>query len=119
MLTGIPNSPGIYALYSGESRRYVAYVGIAGNLKNRIGQHLVRRDSSVTTGTGAVRLDPDHVREVAWWSSPFFDDRCRLEAAELLAFEVLNPTLRSRGVPSEQVRELGEHKKPGAETPPC
>ena len=47
----LPNVPAVYAFYS-EGRRvsYVAYVGIAGRLKQRIIQHLIRQDSSVATG---------------------------------------------------------------------
>jgi hypothetical protein len=61
------------------------------------GQHLVKRDSSVVTGTTAVGLNPDHVREVDWWEHEGFSDRERLEAAELVAFDVFDPALRSRG----------------------
>lgn len=47
-ISNLPNTPSVYALYGGRGRgRYVAYVGVANKLKNRIEQHLVRRDSSV------------------------------------------------------------------------
>ena len=98
----LPNDPAIYAMYGGGERAYVAYVGLAGNLRGRIEQHLVRRDSSVTTGTAAVGLNPDHVRAVVWWQHPAFSDRVELAAAELVAFDVLEPALRSRGgIPKE------------------
>lgn len=72
----LPAVPGVYAMYGGTSgRRYVAYVGIAGNLKQRLNQLLVLRDSSITTQTGAVRLDPDHVMEVEWFESKLLDGR--------------------------------------------
>lgn len=79
------------------SSLHVAYVGIAGNLRQRIDQHLVRRDSSVTTHTTAASINPDHVTEVRWWLSTVFDDSAALAAAETIAVEVLNPVLRSRG----------------------
>ena len=50
----------------GGLKSYVAYVGMGGNLKQRIEQHLIKRDSSVTTGTSAVGLNTDHVRRVDW-----------------------------------------------------
>jgi hypothetical protein len=94
-------------MYGGYDRnRYAAYVGIAGNLRNRIHQHLVRRDSSVTTGTSAVVLNVDYITEVRWWTDPDFVQRPILEAAELVAFDVLDPILRSRGVISEQARQI-------------
>jgi predicted GIY-YIG superfamily endonuclease len=37
-----------------DERRYVAYVGIGDDLHRRIRQHLVDRNSSATTRTGAV-----------------------------------------------------------------
>lgn len=60
----LPNASAVYAMLSGSgagSGAYVAYVGVAGKLKQRITQHLVRRDSSVTTGASAVSLNPDLV----------------------------------------------------------
>ena len=105
----LPNVPAVYAMYGGQGRRmYAAYVGVAGNLKTRVTQHLVRRDSSVATGTSAVGLNPDFVTEVRYWEHPDFAERHVLEAAELVAFEVLNPALRSRGAVQEQARSLHE-----------
>jgi hypothetical protein len=56
-----------------------------------------KSDSSVATGTTAVGLHPDHVPEVWWWEHPTFADRARLLAAELVAFDTIEPALRSRG----------------------
>jgi hypothetical protein len=92
-------------MHGGERQRWVAYVGIADNLKRRIDQHLVKRDSSVTTGTTAVGLHSEHVREVVWWEHPDFTDRHVLHAAELVAFATLDPALRSRGGVSSKARE--------------
>lgn len=97
-ISDLPDRPAIYVLHAGGSRTYVAYVGIAGSsLRNRIRQHFLRRDSSVTTGTSAVSLDPDQVCELTWWEHERFGERHALEAAELVAFELFEPTLRSRG----------------------
>ena len=87
----LPNVPAVYALYSGgKGPKYVAYVGIAGRLKQRIVQHLIKRDSSVTTGTSAVNLNPDQVMSLSWWVHTDFDETVKLKAAEMVAFEILN-----------------------------
>lgn len=105
-LSTLPATPAIYALMGGHgSRAYVAYVGIAGKLRGRIRQHLVLRDSSVTTGTSATMLNPDYVTQVRWWTSPEFGERTALEAAELIAIDQLDPALRSRGEPSDAARQ--------------
>ncbi len=89
----LPKVPAVYALYGGRDRtRHVAYVGVAStSLRSRIEQHLVRRDSSVTTGVSAVSLNPEHVTGLA------FAQKDVLHAAELVAFDVLAPALRNRG----------------------
>lgn len=103
----LPNVPAVYALYGGQSRAmHVAYVGLATKLKSRIMQHLVTRDSSVTTGIHAVSLNPDYVTKVEWWEYPDFADSTILAATELVAFDVLTPVLRSRGAPQEQAQKL-------------
>lgn len=102
-MSELPAAPAIYALLGGNGNtRTVAYVGSAERLRQRIRQHLITRDSSVTTGAAIVSLNPDLVTEVLWWEHPLFAERARLEAAELVAFDILEPTLRSRGaVPTE------------------
>jgi hypothetical protein len=108
----LPNKPAVYVLYGGKNRGlHPAYVGITDALKNRIIQHLVGRDSSIATGTSAVGLNPDHVTEVKWWESEEFTRRSALEAAELVAFEVLNPVLRSRGAIKGEAKKLYEDKE--------
>jgi len=93
----LPNVPAVYALYSSDrGHKYVAYVGIAGKLKQRIIQHVIRRDSSVATGTSDVNLNPDQIIGLSWWEHPEFENTVYLKAAELIAFELLNPALRSR-----------------------
>ena len=38
----LPNAPAVYAMYGGRGRGlYVAYVGIADDLRGRINQHLL------------------------------------------------------------------------------
>ena len=63
---------------------------MADNLGRKVKQHLVNRDSSVTTGTSAAGLNPDHTRAVQWWADGGFSDRTTLTAAELVAFDALH-----------------------------
>src|ERR1700749_609235 len=97
-IADLPNVPAFYAMYGGQGgSTYVAYVGIADILMRRIRQHLIQRDSSVVVGVTAVSLNPDFVREVRWWEHSEFAERRVLQAAELVAFDMLEPALRSRG----------------------
>lgn len=102
-VSNLPNKPAVYALFGGKT---LAYIGVADKLKQRISQHLIKRDSSITTGTSIVSLNPEYVTQVAWWEHPDFSDRTKLEAAELVAFEILDPILRSRGSIREAARSL-------------
>jgi hypothetical protein len=56
----------------------------------------------------AVGLRADHVRQVDWWEDAGFSDDVRLQAAELVAFDVLEPALRSRGGIGEAARALSK-----------
>jgi hypothetical protein len=106
-ISELPNVPAVYALYGGQNNgAYVAYVGLAKQLKIRITQHLVRRDSSITTGVQTVSLNSDFVTRIEWWEHADFVDPSRLAAAELVAFDVLDPVLRSRGTIPEQAKQL-------------
>lgn len=106
-IADLPGRPAVYALYGGRGRGlHVAYVGSARDLRTRITQHLIRRDSSITTGTTVATLNADLVTQVRWWEHPTFAAESSLLAAELIAFELLEPALRSRGQPQEQARQL-------------
>ena len=94
----IPRSAGVYCLLGFSARGlYPAYVGIASNLLNRVAQHREYRNTSVTTGASAASLDTTLVGGCRWWTNSSFNDPVRLGAAELVAFELINPVLRSRG----------------------
>jgi hypothetical protein len=82
--------------------------GIAKRLRRRVAQHLIKRDSSVATGTSAACLNPDFITEVVWWCEPDFADQAVLEAAELVAFEHFDPALRSRGTITDRARRLAK-----------
>jgi hypothetical protein len=106
-MSQIPAQPAVYAIMGGDApRSWVAYVGHGGDLRERLTQHFIRRDSSVVTGTQAVGLSVEHVRAVRWWEHPSFGDKAARHAAELVAFDVLDPALRSRGNPSSAALAL-------------
>ena len=108
-IADLPQKPAVYALYGGSSSNlHVAYVGITARLRGRIQQHLVNRDSSVTTGTSAAGLNPDYVTEVRWWQGKWFSKKTVREAAELVAYDVLQPVLRSRGKVTAAALELSQ-----------
>ena len=104
-IAAVPRVPAIYALCGGRGGgAHVAYVGTAANLRRRIEQHLEHRNSSVSTGVAVASLNPALVTEVRWWSDPPFAERAALHAAEVLAFDILDPALRSRGPVSTEAR---------------
>lgn len=106
-IADLPNCPALYALYGGAGRHvYVAYVGITDKLKRRAAQHLLTRDSSAATGTSAAGINPDYVTEIGWWEHPRFSQPAAREAAELVAFKLLDPALRSRKPIGRAAREL-------------
>ena len=108
-ISKLPNYQAVYVLYGGKTgKRFVAYVGIADRLRRRIEQHLITRDSSVATGTSATGLNPDYVTELRWWKHSKFSDRNQLIASELVAFDVFQPTLRSRGNTPQKAKSYYE-----------
>jgi|SRR5271156_5846189 len=110
-ISQLPNSPAVYGLYAGKGRRIrPAYVGLAGRLRQRIKQHLISRDSTVTLETAPIRLNPEALTEVRWWTHLSFKRKRVLRAAELVAFEVLDPGLRSRGFPEGRALLLSKKK---------
>jgi hypothetical protein len=78
---------------------------MAGDLHGRLFQHFIRRDSSVVAAA-AVRLDLDYIRHIDWWEDPRFKDSAVRHAAELVAFDVFEPVLRSRGRPTRAALDL-------------
>jgi GIY-YIG catalytic domain len=108
-LADVPEWEGIYAFYDRDPRSAAcAYVGETTNLRRRLRQHLVLRNSSVATGTSVVGLRVDLIRFVQWWDHDDFDAQDKRLAAELVAFDVLDPTLRSRAGIREGAMELSQ-----------
>ena len=111
-ITDLPNTPAIYVLYGGKGqRKFIAYVGITDKLHRRIHQHLIKRDSSIATGTSVVSLNPDYVTALKWWEDSDFSIKEYREAAEIVAFNFLNPILRSRGHHSDKSKELENNEE--------
>jgi hypothetical protein len=114
-IADLPNCPALYALYGGTGRHaYVAYVGITDKLKRRAAQHLLTRDSSAATGTSATGINPDYVTEIRWWEHRRFSKPAVREAAELVAFKLLDPALRSRkriGKAAQELLKSSQFKK--------
>jgi len=111
-ISRLPNTPAVYVLFGGKERTcYVVYVGIADKLRRRIEQHLITRDSSVATGTSAAGLNPDFITELRWWEHPRFSDRNALTASERVAFDLFQPTLRSRGNVPKAAQKLFEQSE--------
>ncbi|HUZ00642.1 MAG TPA: hypothetical protein VMU89_09850 [Thermomicrobiaceae bacterium] len=94
----LPDIPAVYGLHDRRTGTLI-YLGETGNLRARIKQHLVSRDSSVVTGAFAASINPDLVGEVRWWEHVELGDRPGREAAELVAVALLNPVLRDRDRP--------------------
>ena len=64
-ISDLPSVPAVYAMFGGQARsRFVAYVGLGSKLRGRIEQHLVRRDSSGTTGVSLRTMDGPLAM---WW----------------------------------------------------
>ena len=102
-LSEVPKQPGIYILRDRNGE--VAYVGISKDVRSRIDQHLYRRDSSISTGVSTTMLNPDFVTKVEWWIRDVFSEKDVREAAELIAFGIFEPSLRSRGRTSSAAQE--------------
>jgi hypothetical protein len=59
-------------------------------------------------GSSAVGVNIDLISHVDWWEHPDFTDDDHRHAAEMIAFDVLDPALRSRGNPRKSAKRLSE-----------
>ena len=107
----LPQFPGIYGFKGpNDIQGAYSYIGLSNKLRERVSQHLLKRDSSVSTGASAISLNPDKISECHWWIHESFGEREYLEAAELIAFERFNPTLVSRGSPSTKALDISNNE---------
>ena len=105
----LPQFPGIYGFKGpNDTQGAYSYIGLSSKLRERVSQHLLKRDSSVATGASAISLNPDKIAECHWWIHETFVEREYLEAAELIAFEIFNLALVSRGSPSSSSLEISK-----------
>lgn len=100
----IPTEPGIYAMYDRNNK--AAYVGQSRNLRKRIKDHIVNRDSTAVTRLSPTMLNPDYVYRICWWQcDSLFDDPVNRQAAEFVAFDILESTHRSRAQSSGKAED--------------
>lgn len=97
ILKPVPKEPGIYALFDGIKGNKCVYVGKSGQLKTRVRDHLVLQISTVTSGTAGASMNVENLTKLKWWTRDEFSNEAFLDAFETLAFEYLDPQLRSRG----------------------
>lgn len=103
----LPDLPALYALYGGRGDGlYPAFVGITDDLKTRIEQHLVRSDSRAVGETAAISVNPQYVTEVRWWTNQGFTQKLTMEAALLVAYDFLEPVVRSELGITDGARKL-------------
>ena len=107
----LPQFPGIYGFKRlNNIQDNYSYIGLSNKLRERVSQHLLKRESSVATVATAISLNPDKIAECHWWIHESFGAREYLEAAELIAFERFNPTLVSRGSPSTKALDISNNE---------
>ena len=102
------DGPALYVMYGNDDGRFVAYVGEGGGLRKCVEAHLIRRDSAEAAGASAVGLNPDHIREVAWWEDPCLVDADARQAAVIVADDMLGPALRNRDPLRIRAREIAQ-----------
>ena len=107
----LPQFPGIYGFkWPNDIQNNYSYIGLSNKLREKVSQHLLKRESSVATVATAISLNPDKIAECHWWIHESFGAREYLEAAELIAFERFNPTLVSRGSPSTKALDISNNE---------
>ena len=105
----LPRMPAVYVLYGGGlGERDVAYVGEADVLVRRVVEQLVVRDPLLLAESPVVALLPFYVAEIRWWTHPSFVEAAALQAAELVATDLLDPPLRGRSRASARAFALYE-----------
>ena len=75
-LKHLPQFPGIYGFKaSHDNQGAYIYIGFSSKLRERVSQHLLKRDSSVAADASAISLNPDKIVECHWWVHETFDKR--------------------------------------------
>ena len=99
----LKNVPAVYALFEGHGTyEYLAYVGVADKLRQRVEQHLIKHDSTASKG----KLEIMELTKLKWWEDARFSDRAKLEAAELVFLRELPHGLSDMGDPRMDLEKL-------------
>lgn len=108
----LPTVAAVYALYAERAGlRQAVFVGVADNLRERVVEQLVVRESPLGTGSEAVTLEPAFLTDLYWWEHADFADQHVLRAAEFMASDLFQPALRSRRPISARAAELYEDQR--------
>ncbi len=108
----LPQFPGIYGFKRpSDNKGAYSYIGLSNKLRERVSQHFLKRDNSVSKSANEISLNPDKIEECHWWIHETFGERQYLEAAELIAFEIFNPKLMSRSSPSSSALQISKDKE--------
>jgi NADPH:quinone reductase-like Zn-dependent oxidoreductase len=95
-IADVPDKPAVYALCSRHRNGpKIAYVGETADLRRRLREHLVTRDSGIIGSERAVSINPDAITVVYWWEDRAFTNDIARKAAELIATEQFHPIMRS------------------------
>lgn len=99
-LNGIPDGPGVYALYEHERPMLV---GSAPNLRSLAEAHLAG-SRGPSDELREVLPHPERITLITWWQHPAMAEDGRRNAARWVAVEVLAPVIR----PPFRLSTLGE-----------
>ena len=103
----LPQLPGINGFKRPNNiQDNYSYIGLSNKLRESVSQHLLKRDSSIATGSSDISLNQENIAEYHWRINESFGIREYWEAAELIAFERFNLTLVSRVTPSTRALEI-------------
>ncbi len=81
-ISQISENPGIYIFYGFDDTPL--YVGKSGNLKNRLGQHFIRFDSSIIADR---TLDPYEVAYIRYWVFKDSNEISKIEHAVIFKYQ--------------------------------
>jgi hypothetical protein len=97
----------VYVLYGVDDAELVTvFVGIADDLRTRVVEQLVVRDTIGAHTDHRLPIDATYLDQLWWWEHPDFSDRDLLRAAELVASNRLQPMLQSRMPISARASDL-------------
>ena len=106
-LAELPYEPAVYALLAkGDNNGHVAYVGSSKQLSDKLNEQFGDEQVNLPFRKLISCGDPGRTLEIRWWLHPVFERQSALEAAEVIAFITLNPTVGSANSLSEEAEML-------------